>query len=438
MLYARRDILRLLWPVLVEQTFAVVIGMLSTMMVAGVSEDAMAGVGLVANINYILMTTFTAVATGVTVVVAQRNGAGSYREAGEAAAESLTLVTYISAALGALMIIFSRPMLEALFPGAARGVLSAAELYLLFSSYSLPLQAIFSTIAGIMRASNNARTPMIGSVLSNVFYLAAALLTINVFHWGVAGAGWGLVASRLAPAAFLAVMLKRGGDAIFLPRLKFALNMHVLKPVLAIAVPAGIDALIFNGGKLVVQVFMAGMGTAVLAANAICNALTGFINLPGGTMQVVSITVVGRTFGAGLSQDAKRHMLSFTVWGCILEGAMCLAFWPFQRFFVNLFWPTQAAFDQAWNIMILALIATPLLWSASFILPNGLRALGDATFTMWVSVGSMLILRVFGSWFFGVHLGWGLWGIWFSMVVDWFGRGALFLPRALRWRAAPG
>ena len=41
------------------------------------------------------------------------------------------------------------------------------------------------------------------------------------------------------------------------------------------------------------------------------------------------------------------------------------------------------------------------------------------------------MLRVAGAWFFGVHLGWGLPGIWFSMVVDWLGRSAFYVPRML-------
>ncbi len=434
MLFGRKDIVRLFWPVLVEQTFAVIIGMLAPMMVSGLGDAAVAGVGLTSSINFILMTTFTSVATGVTVVVAQRNGARAYAEAGEVAAQSITLVAYIGVILGAVILLFSRVLLTTLFPGASEDVLSWANLYLQFSCYSLPFQAIFSTIAGIMRASGNPKTPMIGSVMSNAFHLGVSLLTIYVFSMGVAGAGCGLIASRLAPAVFLVIMLKKGGDQIFLPRLSPLLNMKVLKPVIHIAVPSGIDSLIFNGGKLVVQVFMSGMGTHVLSANTIGSALCNVISLPGSSLQIVSISVVGRAFGARLYQEAKRHMLKFTLWSSLSEAVICLACWPLLKWLIALYQPALAVSALTYELMLMALIATPLLWSTAFVLPNGMRALGDAPYIMWVSVASMFLLRVFGSWFLAVHLGWGLWGIWLSMVIDWGCRSVLFLPRALRWK----
>ncbi len=411
--------------------------MLATMMVSGVGPEAVSGVGLVTSINMLVMNAFTAVATGVTVIVAQCIGRNHRIEAGRAASQSIVLVVYISIVLGALLVLFRRPILEVLFYGSEAAVLDSAETYFFWSSVSLPFLAIFSTIAGVMRAAGNARTPMVGSILSNLGYLAVAAPSIYLLHIGVAGAGLGLSASRMVPAIFLMIMLRRG-RGIYVPKPSLKLDFKILRPVMGIAVPAGVDSIIFNGGKLLVQVFMAGMGTAVLSANAIASSMSAFLNLPGGTLQIISVTVVGQLFGRGDIKGARRSMLRFT-WGCmVVEAVLAILLWLVLPLLMPLYTPTPDAAAITWDVLLLIFICTPLFWAGSFILPNGLRAAGNATFTMWVSIISMIVLRVAGAWFFGVYLGWGLVGIWLSMVADWIGRGVCSLWKTLRLGRADG
>ncbi|MDR3208183.1 MAG: MATE family efflux transporter [Oscillospiraceae bacterium] len=431
MTYDLRGITRLLWPVLLEQSFAVFISMLSTMMVSGVGPAAVAGVGLVGTINAILTTTFIAVASGTTIIVSQRLGADRREEAGQSAAQSITLAAYIGLGIGGLMMILADPLLSSLFPGAEPAVLSNAKLYLTFSSLSLPLQALFSTMAGIMRAAGNVRLPMLGSVMTDTAYILIAWPAISLMNLGVAGAGWGLVASRLVPVIFLSLSLMRGHGGLYLPRISPKLSGKILRPVLQVAIPTGLDSLMFNGGKLIVQVFLAGMGTAALAANSICSSLVGFVNLPGGSMQVIAVTVVGRIYGAKRFGDVRKFALGFTLAATAMQTILSLIMWPLLGTGISLYQPTQESLELSRSVMGLLLVTTPLFWAVSFVAPSGLRASGDVKFTMWVSVCSMFILRVFGSWFFGVYLGMGLEGIWLSMSVDWVGRGLFFLPRIL-------
>lgn len=428
-LFDRKRILGLFWPVLAEQAVATFIGLLATLFVRSVSEAAMAGVGMLGTLNFLVMNAFTAIATGVTVIVSQNIGRGDHKTAGEAAAQSLVIVTYISIALGAIMVIFRGPILAFLFGSAEAEVLESADIYLFYSSVTLPLQAIFSTIAGIMRSTGNTRVPMLGSVVSNAAYIAAAAPLIYLMKLGVTGAGIALGVSRLAPAVFLALYLYKGKGGVYLPHITPKLSMRILSPVLRIAIPAGVDSIIFNGGKLLVQVFMSGMGTAVLSANSISNNLASFINLPGGAMQIIAVTIVGQTFGAGKFAECRKRTFQITGVTMLLQLAVTVVCLPTLPYLINLFDPSAGAFAESRRVMLLALIATPLFWPLSFVTPNCLRATGDAAYTMWVSVLSMIIVRVTGAWLLGVYFGLNLFGIWIAMVGDWVARGAFFLVR---------
>lgn len=421
---------RLFWPVFIDQTFAVLINVLATVMIRSVSESAMAGVGMLSILNALLMNAFSAIASGVTVVVSQKIGSQDHNGAGKAAAHSLVLVFYISLVLGAVMTVFNTQILQFLFSGAEADVLEAAGIYFLWSNISLPLLAIFSTIAGIMRATGNTRVPMLGSILSNVFYAATAALCIYQIGLGVHGSGIALLVSRLVPALFLSLWLYKGRGGVYLPRLSLRPDMPTLRPVLKIAIPSGVDSIIFNGGKLLVTIFMSGMGTPVLGANAIVNNLFNFVNLPGVTLQLISVTIVGQRYGARKYREVKQQTFRLTGICCLAELVVCVIMLILMNPLINMFSPSPEAFAKARDVMLLGYFATPIFWAPSFLTPQALRATGDVTYTMWVSIISMITLRVFGAWFFGVFLGLDLFGIWLSMIADWIGRGAFFMARA--------
>lgn len=428
-MFDRKAVIRLFWPVFVEQTFAVTINFIATIMVRSVSEDAMAGVGQVGILNLLVMNAFTAVASGVSVVVSQCVGRGDYEGAGRAGSQSVTLILYLSAGMGGLMALLSGPILRALFGDMEPGVLAAADTFFVYSCLSMPFLALFTALSGIVRSTGNVKPPMVYSVLSNVVYVAVAAGCIQGLKLGVAGAGIAMAVSRLIPALLMARMFLRGHGGVFLSRLTFRLHAAVLSPVLRIAVPSGVDSLIFNGGKLAVNVFLAGMGTPTLAANAIANSMAGVLNLPGTTLQTLSVTMAGQAYGKGDSAEARKQVRNLTLGGMATLGVMALLMLIALNPIIHWFGPSQETFEQTRGVMLLLLIATPLIWPSSFVTPQGLRACSDVVFTMWISIISMILIRVAGSWLLGVFFNMRLFGVWLSMVLDWIFRGAFFLPR---------
>jgi len=77
------------------------------------------------------------------------------------------------------------------------------------------------------------------------------------------------------------------------------------------------------------------------------------------------------------------------------------------------------------------LIAQPLLWSFSFVLPSALRAAGDSKYTSISSLLSMWAFRVILGYILGITLGFGIMGVWVAMVAEWGVRGLIF---GLRFR----
>ena len=67
-LFTRRALFTLIWPLLLEQTLSVTMGMADTLMVAGVGEAAVSSVSLVDSLNILIIQILSALATGGAVI----------------------------------------------------------------------------------------------------------------------------------------------------------------------------------------------------------------------------------------------------------------------------------------------------------------------------------------------------------------------------------
>jgi len=424
-----RVTLRLFWPVLVEQTLGVTIGIVSAMMVSGVGDFAVSGVSLVDSINFLILAFFQAIAVGATVIVAQKIGAQKTEDAGETAYQSIVFCVLFAALFGVAVIFTGRYLLGALYGTADANVLEAGWIYFMFSGISYPFIGLFSACSGVMRAGGENRPPMIASVIANIVNISLAFILIRL-GYGVYGVSAAMLIARILSGCLTLFMLRKGVNGIFLPRVRPRLTMEILRPVLRVGVPSGIDAAIFQVARIVMVVFMAGMGTAALHAHAISNSLIGFIMLPGSALSVVAVTLVGQAYGARRFYTVRQLMKKICLYCSILLAVAGGIIFLLLNPLLALYSPSPETIALSRRLVLMMICLAPLFWSFSFCIPNMLRACGDAKATMYISVCSLILIRVTGAWFFGIFLDWGVPGVWMGMFSDWITRGLGFSIRA--------
>jgi putative MATE family efflux protein len=432
-LYSKKDLLRLFFPAFVEIFLSTAIGVVNTMMVSGVGDYAVSGVAIVDSINFVAMNLFMAVSTGATVVIAQNLGSGNKSDASKTSAQSITTVILLSLISGLGLFLFGGQIINLLFGNAEQAVKSAAKTYLVCSAISYPLLGTFNIFTGILRANNNFRASMLAAVASNIVNFLVGALCIFHFHLGVLGAGIGLIFARLFGTFVLAHPLFRS-PKILISKLSYKINLKILKPVLYIGIPAGLDSLVFNGGKLLVQTLVSSLGTASLAANSIASSMNSIINIPGSAIAIVSVTVIGCYAGAGLKEDIKKMINKLTLYSMILLGGVSLVVLPFASHFLRLYSPKEDVLQMALHITYLTLACIPIFWSAAFIVPACLRSTGDVVYITVISILSMWIIRVLGGYLLIRYTSLGLMGIWIAWCFDWVTRGVPFYGRVLSRR----
>ena len=162
---------------------------------------------------------------------------------------------------------------------------------------------------------------------------------------------------------------------------------------------------------------------------AVANNLDGMGTIPGKALGLAMITVVGRCIGAGDSEQAVYYTKKLMVWAYIAMGVFNGAILLFLPQIVSIYALSGATMQLAILLVQIHAGFAILLWPASFVLPNALRAANDVKFTMVTSILSMAIWRLGFSYLIGVHMGLGAIGVWIAMVVDWVCRVVCFVLR---------
>ena len=446
-LFSNRDLFILIWPLIVEQLLALTLGMADIIMVGSLGEAAVSGVSLVDNIQILLNSLFSALATGGAVVCSQYIGKKRHDLSSKTARQLIYTVLALALLIAAAGLLGRRAILPLVFGKIEADVMSNAQTYFVVMMFAMPAMAVYNACAALFRAQGNSKVSMYIAALVNVLNIGGNAIGIFVLRLGVLGAAAATLISRLVAAVVLFALLYRGkegaGSAVSASAvslrgiLKVELDARIIKHILGIGVPNGIENSMFQIGKIVVLTLIATFGTSAIAANAAANTIAGFEVLPGTAIGLAMLTVVGRCAGAGRLEEAKAFtwkLMRVTYVSMALLNIVILLLAKQIVAFYGLQIQTQAL---AWDMLFCHGICSIFIWPLSFTLPCALRALNDAKFTMIVSMLSMWIIRVGLSYVLAWTTDVGPMCSWIAMIVDWVARTVAFTVRfrSEKWKA---
>ena len=428
--FSNQDLWRLILPILVEQLLALLVGIADTLMISYAGEAAVSGVSLVNQLNNVFIFIFGAVASGGAVVASQYIGKGDREDGVTAASQLLMITVLISLALSAVSIGLHTPILGLLFGEVEESVMEAAVTYLIISAFSFPMLAIYNSISGLFRSMSRTKTIMNVSIGMNIINVVGNAIGIFVLHAGVAGVAVPSLISRTFAAIVMFVLAFDQNHPLYIQvRRIFAWNSAMLRRILHIAIPNGIENGLFHISKVVLSSIVALFGTIQIAANGVAQSFWSMAALFSIAFGYAFVTVIGQCMGAGDIEAADyyiKKLLRITYMGSGLWNLLILVISPVMLMLYSLS-------DEAKNfVLILVLIhnvGNAVLCPVAFSLSNGLRAAGDIRYTMYASIFATVVCRVFFSVLFGIWMNLGVIGIALAMVMDWLIKAVLIWVR---------
>ena len=429
-LFSNWELANLIGPLVIEQLLAVLVGMADSIMVANVGEAAVSGVSLVDNIMILIINIFAALATGGAVVAGQYIGRKDEKSACKAATQ---LVWFVSLSAVAIMILFyfgKDIILNQVFGHITAEVKGHADIYLLIVTASIPFIALYNGGAAIFRAMGNSQVSMWVSLLMNAINVTGNAILVFGLRIGTAGVAIPTLISRMVAAIVITVLLCNQTRILHIERtLKFRFDGRMIRKILAIGVPNGLENSMFQLGKILVLSLVSTFGTYAIAANAVSNAIALFQILPGMAISLAITTVISQCVGANDYEQVHYYLKKLlAIIYVAMAGTVALIFLalPLILKAYNLSDQTAAA---ATNIIHFHGISAMIIWPLSFALPAAYRAAGDAKACMYTSIVSMWIFRIGFSYLVGKYMGLGVFGVWVAMVIDWVVRAICFVIR---------
>jgi len=427
--WIRKDVFNLAFPIITEQLFVISLGMINTMMAGHIGKEAVSAIGMVDSVNNIFIAFFSALAIGGMVVVAQFVGQGNIKKANAAMQQALFSGLIITFLVTIIMFIFQGPLIAILFGSADPEVISNAHTYLGITLLTYPLITIDLIANGLLRGAGDTKTPMKISIFMNIINVCLTYTFINILHMGIMGAALGIAVARISGGIIILIVLLRGSKILKLKNIKkFKFNKSLLKLIFGIGIPASIESLLFNGGKLITQIYIVDMGTIAIASNAIASSVATMLNVPGNSLCIAATALVGKHMGRGERKKAESALSYITKLSTIALIAIALIFIPFAGKVTSLFTTNKEIIHLASAVLIVNSACIPL-WSISFVLPAGLKGAGDVKYTLITSIIGMWLFRITLGYLLGVVLKFGLIGVWIGMIIDWVVRGSLYCIR---------
>ena len=436
-LFSRKDLVRLIIPLIVDQFLQVAVGLSDSIMVARVGEAAVSGVSLVDTVMLLIINIFTALATGGAVIAGQYLGRKDPKTGCEATAQLFNFTFLFSIFIMILGYLGQNVILYHVFGKIEPEVMKDSRTYLLIVLSSIPMIAMYNAGAAIFRAMGNSNVAMKTSLLMNSINVFGNALLIFGFHRGVEGVAIPTVVSRGVACVVILILLNNQEHELhILHPYPFKIKWNVLKKILYIGIPNGLENSMFQLGKIAVLSLVSGLGTASLAANAVGNNIANFAILPGMSFGFALLTVCAQCVGAGDFEQVKyytKHMMRVEYLCLIASNLIVILALPFILSVYNL---SDEAAQYANDIILYHAACVVTIWPLSFTLPNTLRAAADVKVTMVLSIISMWVFRFGFSYLLTMVFHMGIFGVWVAMTIDWLVRGIFFVCRykSGRWQ----
>ena len=296
---------------------------------------AVAAVGANNSIIGLIVNVFIGIALGANVVIANAIGRGD-RDAVQKAVHTSVLVSILGGILVTVLgELAAGPLLGALH--VPEEVFPLALLYLRIYLAGMPVILLYNFEAAIFRSVGDTKIPLIALATSGVLNVLLNLFFVAVLHMTVNGVAIATVLSNAFSAALLYRRLRRTDREVHLEPKQLRVDWAVLKRILHIGLPAGVQGAVFAVSNIVIQSAINSLGTVVMAASSAAFNIEVITYDILNSFSQACTTFVGQNFGAGELKRCERTLVL-----CLLEGIVVLAvaitvFLSFGRTLLSIF-----------------------------------------------------------------------------------------------------
>ena len=197
--YQDQSLFSITWPLFIEISLHMSMGIIATLILSGYSDNAVAGVGVANQIINIFILVFNVTAIGATILIGQNLGANQLDRARRLARSAFGVNFWVGIVMTIIVIAFSGVFLK--FYGLSGEIYDFAYTYLTITGLSLFLEAISLALSAVLRSYGHTKETMIVTVIMNVISICGFFIAIKGWFGlpvtGVAGVSYSIIVARV-------------------------------------------------------------------------------------------------------------------------------------------------------------------------------------------------------------------------------------------------
>lgn len=356
-----------------------------------IGKQALAAIGSSNSLINLVISIFIGIATGAGVVIAQFYGARDEEKMQWAVHTSMVLSIVGGVLLIAVGVGLSPQILRMM--GTPAEVFDSAVTYQRIFFCGSVFNIVYNMGAGILRGVGDSKRPLYYLCATSLVNILLDLLFVIVFHMGVAGAAWATILSQGISAVLVVGTLMKDRDIYTLHLKKLRIQVPMMKRILWMGIPTGIQSAIISLSNVIVQSNINGFGQNAVAGTSSYMKIDGFAILPIMSFGMAAMTFTGQNVGAGKIERIKKGALTTMaisgVYCVIISGVLLL----FGKEALLIF-SRDAEVNAYGYLMLKTLVPFYLCIAAAQVFTGVFRGAGKSVAATVIMVSTMVVSRL--------------------------------------------
>ena len=301
-------------------------------------KQALAAVGgTTGTLINLLVGFFVGLSSGATVVISQHYGANKEDKVQWAVHTSIAFSILGGIVLTVVGIGCSRWMLDLM--NTPDDVVNHALIYMRVYFLGTIGNLIYNMGSGILRAVGDSKRPLYFLIICCIVNIILDLELVLGFKMGVLGVAVATLIAQGISAVLVSVALMYHTAGLKLIPREIRIHKSVLKNMLAIGLPTGIESSMYSISNVIVQAALNGFGVDTMAAWAAFGKIDSLFWMINSAFGIAATTFVGQNFGAGKMDRVRKgtresFLISF-LFCIVISAVVCIFAAPLMRIFVS-------------------------------------------------------------------------------------------------------
>lgn len=355
-----------------------------------VGSNELAAVVACSNVSMLMVGFFLGLSTGASVLFSQYYGARDYRQLHDSIHTTVLFTVILGVVITVLGVIFAPQILT--FLSCPPEVYEGAIIYLRIYIAGLLFTALYNVGSSILRAIGDSQSPFYYLVIASLTNIVLDVLLVTVVQMGIAGVGIATVISQGLSVILTFGKMAKMDESYRLKGKDLRIDGRLLKQIIALGIPAGVQSCITSVSNIYVQRYINGFGSAAIAGIGSAQKIDQFTGMSAQALGLGITNYIGQNLGAGKDDRVKSGTRIVLLYSLVIIGVTSIPVYLFAPQLMRIF-SHDAAVITAGVGMLHLIMPFYEIMGFSNVFSGILRGYGKSTLVMILSIFGMVVCR---------------------------------------------